>query len=524
MVLVFPVPVYAASITVSPTSGTVGTSVLISGEGFVGHLATIHWDGEVMAENVPITETGELSYSLDIPRACKGAHLIEVTDDSHWTGSSASLTFTVLPQIRVFPQVGRAWSQAIITGTGFAAFERDIRITWDGSVASNFPIVADELGKWGASLDIGDEAKGDHLIGAFGNATNVAEVAEVVLIIGPAARVEPLSGPVGTEISIDGFGFRTGEDGITITYDGKIIKCNIVAETDGSFSTMVKLPASVQGYHTVGVYGSSFTPKGVVPDTDFEIIPQIELQPTSGNKGTRVTMTGTGFAGHEATAISFDEMPLDVAATADHSGSFSAIFEVPQSKSREHTITVLGSDANSAQASFTTEKTPPTAPELLSPGEGARLEIFGSVGDVMLGAARYLAGIVVYPTGTKHGTIKSSMATFDWSGATDSGNVSYVFQVAAADDFSSPVLVKDSLTHSEYTLSEEDVLIPSSYSWRIQAIDDVGNESGWSEVQEFELIVMSGQVLLLAVAIPVVFVAVVLVSIILTWRANSPKD
>ena len=78
--LVFPVPVYAATITANPTTGSVGTSVLISGQGFVGRVATIYWDEQVLAENVPVTETGDLTHTVDIPRACKGEHLIEVTD------------------------------------------------------------------------------------------------------------------------------------------------------------------------------------------------------------------------------------------------------------------------------------------------------------------------------------------------------------------------------------------------------------------------------------------------------------
>ena len=521
ILLVFPVPVHAAAgITLDPTSGTVNTSVLISGEGFVGQLATIYWDGQVIVQDVPITETGELSYSLDIPSASRGEHIIEVTDDSHWTGSSASGTFTVLPQIRAFPRIARSYTRVTIKGEGFAAFERDIEITWDGNAVTGSPIAADSLGKWSLNFDTPGATKGEHLIGAFGSVTGAAEVAEVMFIISPWAKAEPLSGPVGTEITIDGFGFRIGEDGITIKYDGEIIKCNIVAETDGSFSRTLGIPASVQGHHTIVVYGSSFTPIGVVPSIDFEVIPQIELQPASGNKGTEVTVKGTGFAKGEAIVISFDEMTLDAAVVADDTGSFSAIVEAPQSEGTEHTITALGSDDNSAQAGFITEKTPPAAPKLLSPEQEAKLEIFGSVGDVMVGTAKYLIGIVGHLRGTRYDTLGSPLATFHWSEATDSDDVGYIFQIAATDVFASPVLEKEHLPSSEYTLSQENVLLPGSYSWRVRAIDDVGNESKWSEIREFEVIPMSTQVFILSLAIPVALIAVVLVSVILIRRAN----
>ncbi len=523
ILLVFPpAPVHATSITLNPASSTVGTSVLISGEGFAGHLATIYWDGQVVVTDVPISETGKLTYNLNVPHACKGDHIIRVNDDSHWASSTASVTFTVLPQIEVRPRIGRAWTNIVIIGNGFATYEKDIKITWDGNVLVGSSIAADKLGKWSINLDITDTTKGEHFIGAFSSVTDAAEVAEVMFIVSPLAKVEPVSGSVGTEITINGFGFRIGEDGITITYDGEIIKCNIVAEADGSWSTTLDIPASTQGYHTIGVFGSSFTPKGVVPSTDFEVIPQIEPQPASGSKGTQVTITGTGFAKDEAITFTFDTMTLDTAATTDDTGTFSAILEVPQSKGKEHTITATGSDGNSAQAIFITEKTPPSAPQLLSPEQGAKLEIFDSVGDVVLGTAKYLIRIVDYLRGSKQAGLWPALATFDWSEVADSNGVSYILQVARANDFSSPVLAREGLVSPDYTLSEEDILTSGSYSWRIKAVDDVGNESPWSEVWKFEVISMSSQVLILSSIIPVLFIAVLIFGI-LTWRVNRPN-
>ncbi|MBM4454727.1 MAG: hypothetical protein FJ013_09125, partial [Chloroflexi bacterium] len=79
-------PAYAASITLNPTSGTVGTRVIVTGDGFTGRLATIKWDGKVAAERIPLSEKGRLEYTLSIPQAAKGSYTIEVTDDSHWSG------------------------------------------------------------------------------------------------------------------------------------------------------------------------------------------------------------------------------------------------------------------------------------------------------------------------------------------------------------------------------------------------------------------------------------------------------
>jgi len=211
-------------------------------------------------------------------------------------------------------------------------------------------------------------------------------------------------------------------------------------------------------------------------------------------------------------------MTLDIAAVADDTGSFSTILKVPQSKGKEHTISATGSNNNSAQAGFITEKTPPSAPQLLSPEQGDKLEIFNSVGDVVIGTVKCLFRIT--------DSLQSSklvLATFDWTDVAESGDVSYVFQVANTDDFSSLILVKENLADSEYAVPKEDALTSGSYSWRIKAIDYVGNESPWSEVREFELIPMSTLVLILSLAIPVLFIAVVVALGILTWRAERSK-
>ena len=83
----------------------------------------------------------------------------------------------------------------------------------------------------------------------------------VLFTIGPYCTATPLSGPVGTKVTISGKGFRTGEDGVTFTWDGPIIDTNFTAQPNGTFSWPITVPPSVKGEHTIGIYGSSFTPK-----------------------------------------------------------------------------------------------------------------------------------------------------------------------------------------------------------------------------------------------------------------------
>ena len=522
VLVIFPVSVSASatSLTLTPDSGIAGTSVSISGNGFVGRLATIYWDGKIVVTDIPISEAGEFTHSFDIPTASKGEHTIEVTDDSNWSASTASAIFTMLPQLKIFPRVARPWTEISIIGNGFAAHEKDIRITWDGIEPPDSPSTADALGKWSTSFYIPDVNKGEHFIGASGSVTGASEVEEFKFIIGPVANMEPASGPVGTVATFEGLGFRVGEDGVTITYDSKIIKCNIAADSEGSWNTTVAIPASVQGEHTVGIYGSSFTPKGIVPDTVFEVLPQVNLQPISGNIGNKVTVTGTGYTTDEAITLRFDETTLDIGELiADNVGSFSITFKVPQGKRGKHIISTIGDKDNSAQTTYTIEKSAPAALQLLSPAHNARLEIFSSFGDVILGTAKYLAGVVDYLKGYKQESFEPALVTFRWVESADFSDVTYTLQITPANDSSSPVLTIEDLDNPEYGLSEDDALAPGRYSWRANATDDRGNEGPWSEAQEFEMVAMSNRVLILSIACPVLFICLLVFGIFM-WRVN----
>jgi len=521
LLLASPIPVHAASMTTAPASGTVGTSIEVNGSGFAGQLATIHWDNQILLSKVPISETGEINCTIKAPSDCRGSHTIKITDDSNWTSSTASATFTLFPSITIFPRVGRPYTPITVIGNGFAFFEKDIKVIWDDTV---LPITADanNLGVWSIIFNATEPNKGEYYISAFSNSTSSSEIGEHKFIIGPFAKIEPTSGAVGTEIQIDGFGFRTSEDGITITWDNQIIRCNLIAGTDGIFSTKLNIPPSTQGHHTIGVFGSDFTPKGVVPDTNFVVVSSIELQPASGNKGTKVTVQGTGFTEGETITLSFEEKSIDAKASTDSTGSFSIAFEVPQSRVKENKIKAMGSAGNSAEATFIIEKIAPPTPILLSPEEGATLEICNSVGEVFIGTAKRLIGIIVHRDSKQPG-FGSSKTTFDWSDVKTEGKVSYILQIAPSNDSSSQVLIKEGLVDSEYALSQEDALPRGSYVWKVKAVDDIGNESPWAETREFGLIPMSNQVLIMSLVIPIIFIGAIVTAGILIWRMQMKK-
>jgi hypothetical protein len=519
--LASPVPTHASNITIAPTSGTVNTSVHVSGDGFSGRLATIYWDKQIILSKVPISDTSELAFDLQVPAVCRGSHTITITDDSNWTGSIASATFTVLPGIEIFPPIGQPYTQITVTGQGFACFEKDIKVTWNKTV---LPIsaTANHLGVWSVNFDAPDLAKGEYYISAFSSLTDASEIGEHKFIVAPFTKMQPSSGSVGTEITIEGFGFRTREDGITITWDNQIILCNLIAGTDGIFDTKLNIPPATQGHHLIGVFGSDFTPKGIIPDMDFNVVPNIQLQPPSGNKGTKVTVNGTGFIKDETMTLSYEGTALNANIVADDKGSFSTFFMAPQSAAKENKVKATGAAGNTAETVFIIDKVTPPAPMLLSPTKGAKLAVFDSVGDVFLGTAKQLIEIISFQNSNKRG-LGAPDVTFDWSDIKVQGKTTYTLEIANGNDFSSPAVLKKGLVDSEYSLSRDDIVTVGSYTWRVMAVDDIGNEGLWSDANEFEVIPMSNQILIMSLVIPLVVIGAVVAAVTITWRRYKAR-
>jgi hypothetical protein len=469
---------------------------------------------------VPITD-GTFTASFTVPNASRGNHIIQVSDDSNWSGSTGSFNFTVLPKITIFPEISHLSPQFVVLGSGFASGEKDIKVMWDGTTLTSTLTTADVSGKWSASVSMPQAIIGEHYISAFGNITSDTEIGKVKYILGPYVTAKPVSGPVGTMVTFDGMGFRTSEDGITITYDSLINTTNIVAIGDGSWQDTITIPPSTQGRHIMGIYGSDFTPIGIVPDIDFQVVPNIELEIATIADDIRVTILGTGFADGETVSINFDNAKQNVSPVADSTGSFTTKLILLQYKGKNHTITATGNKGNSAKADFVTNKNPPTTPKLLLPRPDAQLTIFNSVGDVFWGTNKYLLGIIGIASDPQRGILSASGIKLDWSEPADPKGTSYDLQIATNTNFSPLVVNKKSVTSSEYTLTLQDGLAVGKYLWRVRATDNVGNESPWTDARPLEVIPMSTTVLIASIVILATLLTLLGIVIAHWWSRRS---
>jgi len=79
--------------------------------------------------------------------------------------------------------------------------------------------------------------------------------------------------------------------------------------------------------------------------------PNIVISPTSGSVGTKVTVSGSGFAFNSSIAVKFDDSPI-ATTTTDADGSFAAVFNVPLAEAGDHLVKALDGNGTYAEATY----------------------------------------------------------------------------------------------------------------------------------------------------------------------------
>jgi len=156
---------------------------------------------------------------VSIPNAPSGPHIIS----AYGTITSAAFltpqTFTVNPAITMSRSSGSPGSQVTVTGSGFASSESGITVTYDGNPVGS-AVSATALGNWSVTLSIPPSTSGTHSIAAVGPLTTASSTNPLTFTVSSTIAVNRTSGPPGTQVTVSGTGFATGETGITITFDG----------------------------------------------------------------------------------------------------------------------------------------------------------------------------------------------------------------------------------------------------------------------------------------------------------------
>ena len=258
-----------ASITLDPGSASVGDTVSIIGNGLrANRLITLTFDDEEV-DSIPATirsdSTGCFEVDFTVPPSTNGVHEVRADDGAE----VAEVSFTTLPLISLIPTGGPINAEVTIEGTGFGS-DKVVTIEFDDNHVRT--IATDVKGNFATEFVVPQTNSGNYnVVASDGVAT-----AGAVFAVTTSIEVTPVTGHVGTAITVTGTGF-TGA--VTVKYDDLVV-ATTTADANGAFSISFSAPKSIHGHHTVTVSGvintieAIFTMESDAPPTPTLLLPE----------------------------------------------------------------------------------------------------------------------------------------------------------------------------------------------------------------------------------------------------------
>ncbi len=480
--------------TISKATGVPGISVTVNGTGFAASEPNIKitWDTADIGTPISADAKGSWSASFNIPVAPAGAHNVAAYGPTTVASSINPVPFTIGPSMTTSKANGTIGTQVTVNGTGFAASEANIVVTFDGTTVASTN--ADQTGVWTTSFTVPVSFGGTHAIGAKGAVTAASSVTPMGFVTLPTISSNKTSGTANASITITGSGFAASENNIVITYDDAPVVSGINADANGSWTATFNLPTSSAGTHTIKANGP-VTHVSSSGNASIKVASTIALSQPTGYIGMKVTVTGTGFAASSALTFWYDGNQIGTIQTkTDENGNFTQDITIPKSLAGSRAIKVTDASNNTVSTNFVVESTPPLVPNPISPADG-----------------------------TKQGLTGNITPEFKWTTVTDPSGVTYNLQIDTDSAFPHPILEKDGLTVAHYTLTQSEALPKGQYFWRVQAVDGASNTSEWSQPMTINSGVISSGMLVLFIILGIIVIVALLVFLVIMPLTKKKK-
>ena len=287
-------------VSVSPQSGAIGTMLTVTGRGFGANETDIEVRRglyETVDEGISADPDGTWETSIEVPAWTRGEHEIRARGSKTvLIGSVRPAVFEVKPGITLGQSSGAVGQSIVVSGTGFAADERSIRVVVDRSTVATNPtsITADATGRWNATFTVPEVPAGEYAVTAEGARTRRRDIDEISFEVSPMLTLSPDEGHVGTNVTATGFGFAPNKQVIILYDDNEVEMPTTITDPEGSFTVVFAVPPSSSGEQTVkaGTVGETNSIADLMTNTSATFImesdPPPVPEPQSPGDGRRV--------------------------------------------------------------------------------------------------------------------------------------------------------------------------------------------------------------------------------------------
>jgi hypothetical protein len=533
VVSVFPVvavPVSAGSIWLNVSSGTVGSSVQVSGDSFnttdTGY--TVYFDNAIVQSGSVIAGTLTAT-TFTVPPATGGPHNIKVL-----TGLAEEITlqFTINPRLNlVGGGSGKVGESVSVSGDGFRA-SAAVAINFDTTVAASAAASANGVLNT-TQVSVPETPWGAHQITATDGTATTPPVSFSVV---PNITLSPVSGSVGDTVSLSGSGFAAASQ-ITLLFDS-MQQGSTLATALGSFSgATFTVPNAASGNHTVSAQDASAHAAQAI----YAVGQQASVSPATGTVGTSVSVSGNGFGAGVPLSIKFAGEPVTTVPaglTTRSDGTFSGTFAVPAASGGTFLVEIsdgtysmtssfqviakvtasvsggsVGDNVTLSGMGFITGATVSVTFDVVQVAIGS-VAADGSFsvsfkappaigGDHIMAATdgqntltsvftmESTAPEIPAPVSPLDGEKGTATGSFIWQPVNDPSGVTYTLQISHDGDFATTLLTRPGLADPSYTVLASEALAKSSkdapYYWRVRAVDGASNAGDWSAPQSFKV-------------------------------------
>ncbi|MGB6872614.1 MAG: IPT/TIG domain-containing protein [Dehalococcoidia bacterium] len=285
-------------LTASPEKGPVATTVTVEGQGFAKNedgielMYYLNGDYETIERRIKADARGSWETSFQIPPSTRGEHKLDAEGYESKLYEVEDATFRVTEEISIDKSSGSVGESITMTGSRFAANERDIKILFDGQTV--IPgIKANAQGAWEASFEVPEMSTGEYSVTAEGEQTQKEDIIELSFEIKPDIVLSPDEGHVGMNLTVTGRGFAANED-VVIKYEDEE-QATATTNDKGSFEASLSVPESPHGKRqvTAGYVADNAASAIFTMESDPPPIPELVSLPDGGRVGLigRVTPT-----------------------------------------------------------------------------------------------------------------------------------------------------------------------------------------------------------------------------------------
>ena len=169
---------------------------------------------------------------------------------------------------------------------------------------------------------------------------NYAELASADFVVSPSVQIDPEEGPLGTAVTVTGYGFAASQD-IRVSFLDTVNTGK--ANTVGSWNVTHTIPATPAGGYTFEVEFKEGAVWYDLVGKYFKVTPKIAVSSSSGKVGQAIEVSGTGFASEEEDIeVTFDEEVVKENIYADEDGSWEATIVIPPLQRGTYTVDASG--------------------------------------------------------------------------------------------------------------------------------------------------------------------------------------